>query len=86
MRLTALVGTDERVRDLDEDGVVFDVGAVLEDGLRYEQRTPRCDVHLGNGPPEAAAVGVGLEGVTQVLPGRSLVHQHQGHLVRDRQL
>lgn len=63
-----------------EYGVVFDVGARLQDTLGYEERAAGGDVHLRHGPPEAAAAGVWLKGVTKVFPGGTLVHQHQRHL------
>lgn len=73
-------GSTEATAHLDEDGVIFDVVARLQDALSHEQRAAGGDVHLGRGASEAAAVRIGLEGVAQVLPGRSLVHQHQSHL------
>lgn len=53
---------------LDEDGVVFDVAARLQDALRHKQRTSGGDVHLSCGTSEAAAVWIRLKGVAQVFP------------------
>lgn len=68
----------------DEDGVVFDVAAGLQDALRHKQRAAGGDVHLCCRTPEAAAVWIRLKGVPQVFPGRSLVHQHQSHLTDEQ--
>lgn len=79
----AAVGRARGVRGqahLDEDGVVLDVAAILQQALGDKQRAAGCNVHLGHWAAEAAAVRVGLEGIAKVLPGRPLVHQHQGHL------
>lgn len=71
---------------LDEDGIIFDVAARLQETLRHKQRTPGGDVHLCPGTSEAAAVRVGLKGITQVFPRRTLVHQHQSHLTDTDQI
>lgn len=62
---------DSRVREVrgvyshfDEDGIIFDVGSVLQDSLSHEERTAWGDVHFTSGPAKATATGVRFEGIT----------------------